>query len=193
MKKFIYLFLLSFGLFLTSCEKEPLEEEKTEIIDITNDTISLYGKYRLISGKMYVTNLVTNDRKVYDHFGPGKNTSSLRHSGTQYPIEEIIRGVTTWEITPPPNVPGHGEFILNDDHTNPYGFNVTRHNWTIVAHPLTGEPNITQKIGGSARPLEGYLLNKVDSTVVFTLQQGYENIDGYNSTYLSELTFKMIQ
>ena len=132
MKKFIYLFLLSFGLLLTSCEKEPLEVETSEIIDITNDTINLYGKYRLISGKMYITNLVTNDRKVYNHFGPGKNTSSLRHGGSQYPIEEIIRGVTTWEITPPPNVPGLGEFILNDDYTNPYGFNVTRHNWTIV-------------------------------------------------------------
>lgn len=190
MKKFIYLFLLSFGLFLTSCEKEPLETETHEIIDITNDTTSLYRKYILISGKMYVTNLVTNERKVYDHFGPGKNTSSLRYSGTQYPIEEIIKGVTTWEITPPPNVPGHGEFILNNDYANPYGFNVTRHNWTIIEHPSS--VSNAQQMGGSARPLEGYLLSKVDSTVVFTLQQGYENIDGYNSTYLSELTFKII-
>tara|TARA_R100000908_G_C3750970_1_gene145557 strand:- start:757 stop:1338 length:582 start_codon:yes stop_codon:yes gene_type:complete len=193
MKKFIYLFLLYLGLFLTSCEKEPLEDETIEITDISNDTISVYGKYRLISGKMYITNLVTNEKKVYNHFGPGKNTSSLRYSGTQYPIEEIIKDVTTWEITPPPNVPGHGEFILNDDYINPYGFNVTRHNWSVVEHPLTGTGDITQKMGGSAKPLEGYLLSKADSTVVFTLQQGYENIGGYNSTYLSELTFKMIQ
>ena len=193
MKKFIYLLLLYFGLFLTSCEKEPLEEETIEVTDISNDTISVYGKYRLISGKMYITNLVTNDRKVYNHFSPGKNTSSLRYSGTQYPIEEIIKDVTTWEITPPPNVPGHGEFILNDDYVNPYGFYVIRHNWTIVEHPLTGTSDITQKMGGSAKPLEGYLLSNTDSTVVFTLQQAYENIDGYNSTYLSELTFKMIQ
>ena len=189
MKKFIYLFILAFGLFFTSCEKEPLEEEvfvDPYAID-ASDTIRIYGKYRLLSGKMYITNLETNERKVYNHFGPGKTISSLRYDGTIHPIEEIIQGVTTWEFTPPPYVPGYGKFILNGDDEKPYGFNVTRSNWTIMENPSGASG---QQMGGSAIPLEGYLLSKSDSTVVFTLFQGYGSIDGYNMRYLSELTFK---
>jgi hypothetical protein len=193
MKKYFYLFILLFGITLTSCEKEPLEEEEVYVdpyaID-PSDTTTLYGKYRLISGKMYVTNLETNQRTVYNHFGPGKTTSSLRYEGAQFPIEEIIENVTTWEIIAPPYVPGYGEFILNGDTAHPYGFNVTKSNWTIIEHP---SGNSGQQMGGSSRPLEGHLISKADSTVMFTLQQAYNSIDGYNSTYLSELTFKKIK
>lgn len=190
MKKFIYLFLLAFGLFFTSCEKEELQDEPIIEVGIQeDDTTSVYGKYQLISGKMYITNLETNERKVYNHFGPGKSTSSLRYNGSLYPIEDLIEGVTTWEITPPPYVPGYGEFILNGDYANPFGFNVTRSNWTIIEHPSGGSG---QQMGGSAIPLEGHLIDKAEGTVMFTLFQGYASIDGYNVRYLSELTFKKL-
>ena len=191
MKKYFYLFIILFSFTLVSCEKEELEDDQPveEVNTIEDDTIRIYGKYLLLSGKMYVTNLVTNEKIVYDHFDANKTVSSLRYGGSQYEIEDIEKNVTTWEITPPPHVPGYGEFILNGDVVEPYGFYVTRSNWTIVEHPNTQ----TQQIGGSSRPLDGYLVNKSDSTVVFRLQETYENINGYNSKYVSELTFKKIK
>ena len=196
MKRLFYLFFAFLFIFFTSCEKEELEDENIEVVDpyaiSEEDTISIYGKFLLLSGKMYVTNLETNEKKVYNHFDAVKTTSSLRYSGSQYEIEDLTQNITTWEITPPPYVPGNGEFILNNDSLNPYGFHVTKSNWTIVEHSLTGNYGITQKMGGSSRPLYGYLLDKADSTVVFRLHEGYENIGGYNCRYVSELVFKKL-
>lgn len=191
MKKYFYLFILLFAITLTSCEKEPLEEETPIDYSIApSDTTRITGTYVLLSGKMYITNLETYDRAVYSHFDSSKTTSSLRYSGSQYPIEDLVQNVTTWEIQEPPYTPGYGEFILNNDTVNPYGFYVTKSNWTIVEHPSRDSG---QQMGGSARPLQGHLISKADSTVMFTMQEGYESIDGYNVKYISELTFKKIK
>jgi len=192
MKKYFYLLSLLFAITLTSCEKEPLEEEV--FVDpyaiAPSDTMRISGTYVLLSGKMYITNLETYAREVYNHFDATKTTSSIRYSGSQFPIETIIQNVTTWEIQEPPYTPGYGEFILNGDTVNPYGFYTTKSNWTIVEHP---SGNSGQQMGGSARPLQGHIINKADSTVMFTMQEAYESIDGYNVKYISELTFKKIK
>tara|TARA_R100001015_G_C4634558_1_gene201276 strand:- start:244 stop:825 length:582 start_codon:yes stop_codon:yes gene_type:complete len=193
MKRLFYLFFTIFILFFTSCEKEPLFEEPQEQFGVPEeDTLSLYGKYLLLSGKMYVTNLETNQKTVYNHFDSVKTTSTLRYFGSIYNIEEIEQNVTTWEFKAPPFIPGTGEFILNNDTLDPYGFKVTNYNWTITEHPLTNTSGITQKIGGSARPIYGYLLNKADSTVMFRLHEEYQAINGQNCKYVSELKFKKI-
>lgn len=197
MKKLFYLFFAFTFIFLTSCEKEPLDDENIGIVDPNtiseDDTTSVYGKFLLLSGKMYITNLETNQKTVYNHFDAVKTTSSLNYYGSTYDIEELEQNVTTWEITPPPHVPGDGEFILNNDTLDPYGFHVTKSNWTIVEHALTGNYGITLKMGGSARPLYGYLISKADSTVMFRLQEDYANIGGYNCKYVSELMFKKLK
>jgi len=197
MKKLLYLFFAFTFIFFTSCEKEELEDENIEIVDSNavseQDTISIYGKFLLLSGKMYVTNLETNQKVVYNHFDESKTTSSLDYYGSNYKIEDLEQNVTTWEFTPPPFVPGDGEFILNNDTLDPYGFHVTKSNWTIVEHALTGYNGITKKMGGSAKPLHGYLVDKADSTVVFRLHEDYANISGYNCKYVSELMFKKIK
>ena len=195
MKKYFYLFSLLFTIVLTSCEKEPLEEEV--FVDpyaiAPSDTTRITGTYLLLSANMYITNLETYDRAVYSHFDSSKTTSSIRYSGSQFPIETITQNVTTWEIKEPPYVPGYGEFILNNDTLDLYGFYATKSNWTIIEHPLTGTNGITQKIGGSAKPIQGHLISKADSTVMFTTQEAYESINGYNVKYLTELTFKKIK
>ena len=197
MKKLMYIFLGLFVIFLTSCEKEPLYDENNtteESFGIPeSDTLSLHGKYLLISGKMYITNLETNQKTVYNHFDSTKTTSTLRYFGSIFDIEDLEQNVTTWEFRKPPYIPGTGDFILNNDTLNPYGFKVTTYNWTIIEHPLTGTSGITQKIGGSAKPLFGYLLNKADSTVMFRLHEEYQAINGYNCKYVNELKFKKIK
>ena len=177
MKKLFYIFLLLSFIFLTSCEKEPLYDENNateELFGIPEeDTLSLHGKYLLLSGKMYITNLENNQKTVYNHFDATKTTSTLRYFGSIYDIEDIEQNVTTWEFRKPPYVPGTGDFILNND-------------------TLTGSSGITQKMGGSARPIFGYLVNKADSTVMFRLHEEYQAINGHNCKYVSELKFKKL-
>lgn len=194
MKRFFYHFLILLTFLLVSCQKEELEPQITpQTNDSKIDTVSIYGKYLLLSGKMYVDNMETYQKTVYNHFDNTKQTSSLRYGGSYYPIEDLIQNVTTWEIIQPPTIPGYGEFILNDDQKDPYGFNVTRSNWTIIEHPLTHSYGITQKMGGNAKPLSGYLISKADSTVMFRIHNGTTNINGYNCRYFSELKFKKLK
>ena len=194
MKRFFYHFLILLVFLLVSCQKEELEPQTTpQTNDSKTDTVSLYGKYTLLSGKMYVDNMETYQKTVYNHFSGSKTTSSLRYGGSLFPFEDIMQNVTTWEIIGPKTPSGHGEFILNNDLNDPYGFYITRSNWSIVEHPLTNTNGITQKLGGSARPISGYLLNKIDSTVIFRIQTGTGNINGYNCRYFSELKFKKLK
>ena len=197
MKKLFYLFLAFASIFFVSCEKEELEPDYYDVSDeptvSEDDTVSIYGKFVLLSGKMYIHNLETNQKTAYNHFDAVKTTSSLNYYGSIYDIEKLEQNVTTWEITPPPYVPGNGTFILNNDTLNPYGFHVTKSNWTIIEHPLSGSYGITVKMGGSARPLNGYLISKADSTVMFKIQEDYANIGGYNCKYVNELMFKKIK
>ncbi len=87
------------------------------------------------------------------------------------------------------------EIYLNDDKLDPYGFYVTRSNWTIVEHPLSELNNgdITMKLSGSARPLIAHIDDYDENTVFFYMQESYENINGYNCKYFTELKFKKLK
>jgi len=156
MKKFYYIPLLLL-LFFVSCKKETIEPIDTQETVESTDEIRLYGEWLLLDAKMYIENLETHERTVYNHFDSIKTTSSLRYSGSLYEIEDIEQNVTVWGIKQPNFVPGHGDFILNYDTIQPYGFYVTNSNWSIVEHPLSYN-NGGPQIGGSSRPLEAVIL-----------------------------------
>ena len=194
MKYLFYLLLVSLSIF--SCQKDNLSENNvtnTEIsADNSNDTISIQGTFLLISCKMYIHNLETNEKIYYNHFDNIKLKSSLNYEGSNYDIEKLEKNKTTWQFTLPNYLPGYGEFILNGDKNNPYGFYMTKSNWAIVEHPLSNTNNITVKMGGSSKPLLAHLIDKNERTVMFIIHEDYANINGYNCTYISELKFKKI-
>lgn len=185
MKKFIYI-LIAISV-LVSCKKEeikPIEEPKK-----VENEIRIYGKWILLDATMYVENLETHEKTSYAHFDANKTVSSLRYSGAQFEFEVIEKDVTTWEFYQPNYVPGYGQFVLNGDTTNPFGFYVTKSEWTIVEHPTTNNP----QIGGSSRPIESYLHSYNDSICNFYVQLSYESINGYNCKYFTEMRMKKIQ
>ncbi len=192
MRILIYILALSTFLF-TSCTKETYEpikpiSQEIEEAGTTEEGILLYGEWKLISGKMYIENMETGEKTVYDHFSPTKTTSSLRYSGAQLEFETIEQNVTTWEFIAPPNWNGYGEFILNNDTVQPYGLYVMDENWSVIEHPTATTP--TMQLGGSARPLQAVVVDYGLECVAFTVQEAYEVIDGYNCNYYSELIFK---
>ena len=189
MKSLIYLIIVA-SLFLVSCKKENLNPNP-QIPTQVNQEIRLYGKWLLVGGSMYVENIETGEKTKYDHFGPGKTTSSLNYDGSVFAIEVLELNTTTWSFYEPPAVPGFGDFVLNGDIQHPYGFYVTKNNWTIMEHPQSTSSNT--QMGGSSRPISASICNYSDSTVYFYVQEGYTSINNQNYTYISELKFKKIE
>ena len=189
MKKLIYILILA-SLTFTSCTKEeykPLNQEIEEAATI-EEGIVLYGKWVLVSGKMYIENMETHEQIVYDHFSPTKTTSSLRYGGAQLEFETIEQNVTTWEFIAPPSWNGYGEFILDGDTLNPYGLYVMGESWSIVETPTATAS--TMQLGGTSRPISAVVSNYGSNQVTFTVQEAYESIDAYNCNYYSELIFE---
>ena len=188
MKNLLLLFLIGFSLVFTSCDKEkdPIYQAVHEAE--TKDSISLYGEWTLISGKLYVENTETGENLVYDHFDATKTTSSLRYSGPMYDFENIEIYVTSWTFIQPINSVAQGEFWLNGDDSDPYGLTIVGDMWTIVEHSSGG----TSKLGGSARPIEAVIIDYDSGIVEFTVQDAYESIDGYNCNTFSKLRFQKV-
>jgi len=193
MKKFFYI-LIAISLTFVSCKKEVIEPINNEVEETSkvDEEIRIYGKWVLIDAIMYVENLETHEKTSYNHFDANKTTSSLRYSGSMYEFENIEQGVTTWSFYQPNYVPGYGEFVLNSDTLNPMGFYVTKSNWTIVEHPQATNIDDMQ-LGGSARPIEADIYDYGQEIVEFYVQITYENIDGYNCKYFTELKMQKIE
>ena len=189
MKNLIYILILT-SLAFTSCKKEeykPINQEIEEAATI-EEGIVLYGEWKLVSGKMYIENMETGEKTVYDHFSPTKTTSSLRYSGAQLEFETIEQNVTTWEFIAPPNWQGYGEFILDGDTLQPYGLYIVEDMWSIIEHPTATAS--TMQLGGSSRPVQAVVTDYTNQQVAFTVQEAYESIGGYNCNYYSELIFQ---
>lgn len=133
---------------------------------------------------MYMENLETGEKTVYEHFDDTKTVSSLRYEGQMFEFERIVVDSTVWSFISPDHIPNMGEFWLNYDSLNPYGFNLTTSNMSIVEWS-TGPT----QLGGSSRPLSAYLSDYSDNSVNFYVQETYESIGGVNYKYFSELTF----
>jgi len=193
MKNFIYLLIAATFLF-TSCSKETIEPVNQEVIEngTIEEGILLYGEWILLDGQMYIENMDTGNKSVYDHFSPTKTTSSLRYSGAQFEFETIEVGVTTWEFIAPQNSwNGYGDFILDNDTIQPYGLYIMDSNWSIVENPNATATNM--QLGGSSRPITAVVVSYDDNIVEFTVQEAYESINGYNCNYYSVLKFQKKQ
>ena len=195
MKKLIYLLVILSVVFTTfSCEKEKLDTPPSNQSTIIDENLSVFGTWELISGKMYIENLETHEKYSYDHFSSTQTISSTRFAGAMFEIENITVNKTRWTFTSPVGGgSGVGTFVLNGDTNNPYGFNVSENYWSIIEHPLSNlNGPIHIKLGGSARPLHATIADYSSSEVFFYTQEAYENIDGYNCKYFSELRFRKI-
>ena len=190
MKSFIYLILLVVLSLTVSCKKENIQPNVKPEVEQAQE-IRIYGKWLLIGGSMYMTNMETNVKTKYDHFGPNKTISSLDYDGADIEFEIIELNITTWSFYQPPSVPGFGEFVLNGDLVNPYGFYVTNNNWTIMEHPQSTASNM--QMGGSSRPISATIHSYSDSIVYFYVQNGYTSIDNQNYSYFSELKFQKVE
>ena len=189
------------ALSLTSCEKEYIypsdgyPKGKPESYYLwENDTtkkISLWGKFLIIDAVMYVDNHETGQKIKYNHFGPNKDTSSLRWGGPMFEFEKIQKNHTTYSFYSPLNFPGTGKFVLNDDTTKHYGVSIMGWNKAIVEDPVYGMSQ--QLLGGSSRPFSGQILNYYDKTVVMQIQEMEGSINGYNCRYWTQLTLKKIE
>lgn len=190
MKKLV-LVLVSFAILTFSCKKdefEDLNQTKTEEVE---RGIELYGTWRLISGKMYIENMETGEKIVYNHFDSNKQTSSLRYSGSMYEFETIKANETKWTFIAPPENSHYGEFWLDNDSIEPYGLYILDQFWSIVEHP-TADSATEMQLGGSSRPISAVVEDYDHNIVLFRVQEAYESIDGFNSNYYSELRFKKI-
>jgi hypothetical protein len=190
-KKLLILIILSVT-FTISCKKQEIEptypvNHKPQK-EVNTQGVRIYGEWLLIGGTMYVDNLETGEKVKYQHFDNNKTTSSLRYGGSLYEFENIEINKTTWSFYEPSGGLGVGEFVLNNDTSMLFGFNVTRNNWTIIEHPESGMDDL--QLGGSARPISAYVEDFDEEICIFTVQETYENIKGYNSKYISELKFK---
>ena len=147
---------------LISCKKEypyPSNDYNLpsgEYID-TNKSISLWGKFLVIDAVMFVQDLEMNKNKMYHHFGPNKNTSSMRLGGSMFDIETIVKNNTTYSFYPFLGNVGYGKFVLNGDTTKHYCVYYSGLNKSIVEDPIYGMKE--QLLGGGARPFSGQLLN----------------------------------
>jgi hypothetical protein len=191
-----FLFIGTFLLLLTSCQPDavlPTDTYPTGLGSMTavdsGPTVSMWGRFKLISGVMYVDNRETNERLVFNHFNSTKHVSSLRWGGSLFDIENIEENVTTYSFYQPMSYPGYGKFVLNDDPTKRYAVYFVGSNKTIVEDPIyTG--NVL--MGGSSRPFSGQTVDYANGIIRIQIQEMEGSINGYNCHYWSELTFQKV-
>ena len=190
------LFITSF-ISLISCEKDIIVQPTPEP---QKQEIRLYGKWLLVDGYVYVENLTTHSKIKYNYFSQSQIENGLRYNkdlncgniGTySLTFEKIKLNQTTWSFYQPNMVPGYGEFVLNSDTLNPYGFYVTKNNWTIIEYPESNQNNM--QLGGSSKPISAEIYSYSDSIVNFYVQEAYTSGCGNNYRYISELRFKKIE
>lgn len=187
MKTFFRLILL-LSLTLTSCQKEVIVPN--DEVEVVEAGILIYGDWVLEDAKMYVNNLETGENIVYNHFDASRPVSSVNYNGSSIDIETITKGVTKWSFEAPASGIGMGKFFLNGNTNNPYGFNVTKSNTTIVEYPTATAT--TMNLNGSAIPINAVVKSYDDQTVEFKVYEAYTSINGLNCRYYSILTFKKI-
>ncbi len=178
-------------IFFVSCEKETFVIPCDNTYPTTQNPSNyvednfIDGCWLLVDGEMYLENLETTELNIINHFSDS-DTSSLRYESSMYEFEELIKNYTNWCFYLPLNIPGMGDFVLNNDTLQPYGLSVTTNNMTIT-EPLVGSYLL---LGGSGRPVLYEILDYNDEIIMVTIQESYENIHGYNHRYYSKLKFK---
>lgn len=192
MKNIILILAIAIG--LTSCKKEPIyptDQLPANVPHINTATgVNPWGKFLITDAVMYVENITTGTKTVYNHFSPTKSRSSLRIDGSLFDIETIIKDTTTYSFWKPTSYPGTGKFVLNDDTTKFYRVNYIGTYTTIIEDPTHGQQNM----GGSARPFSGQTISTANQTVGITIQEMTGTDSNGNSIhYWTQLTLKKTQ
>ena len=190
--------LLILILLFGSCKQEPFKPIPPNPVTTTptnnhnhnQNCFNLWGDWKLLDAKMYVTNIETGEEWVEGQFGYGDTIGSLRYFDPIYEMELLEKNKTIWSFKKPNSIPGISEFILNMDTLDVYGLNVTNSNYTIIEHPTTN--NVEDLLlGGSARNVTPIFNNHCKTLEIYT-QEVYENINGYNYNYYTILKFKKL-
>jgi len=167
MKKLISILIV---LITISCVKEPR-------------MVSLYGEWLLIDATMVIE--YDSASVEYGHFVDGSRSNLSLDTIDSFEINRLIKDTTRWEFISGVNEHTDGKFILNGDKLNPYGYNRSSYNRTII------ENGLPQRIGGSSVPLEG-VVDLGNHMIKIRLHTAYSVINGDNVRYYDELTFKKI-
>jgi hypothetical protein len=195
MKNFRLHFLFAVTiLFLSSCEKPELVSDGYPPVSepvVDTQTISLWGKFKVIDAVMYVENNETHSKVRYNHFDSTKLISSMRWGGSIYDIETIIKDSTTYSFYKPEFNGGYGKFVLNGDSTKHYAIKFNGLMRSIIEDPVYGMTE--QLIGGSARPFSGQMVNYENKIIRLQIQEMQISINGYNCKIWNELTLKKIE
>jgi len=187
------LFVIGLCLLLFSCRKKeiyPTEQLPSNVPSI-NETKSInsWGKFLIIDAVMYVQNNETNEKFVFNHFGPNKDTSSLRWGGSLFEIENIVKNKTTYSFWSPSSYPGIGLFVLNGDTSKHYVVQYNGPSRSIIENPFYNE----QLIGGSARPFSGQTIDYDNKIIAIQIEEVEASINGSNCKYWTQLTLKKIE
>jgi hypothetical protein len=179
---------------MSSCKKEVIypTDQLPKVYPTGTDTsltVNPWGKFLIIDAVMYVDYKESGQHFVYQHFGVGKDTSSLRWGGPEIDIETIIKNKTTYSFWKPIGY-GTGKFELNGDSTKYYRVQYNGMYKTIIEDPDHGQSNLR----GSARPFSGQTISKADGIIAIQIQEthGIDN-DGKAIRYWTQLTLKKIQ
>lgn len=181
-------------ILMSSCKKEVIypTDQLPKGVDAgidTSLTVNPWGEFLIIDAVMYVDDKVTGQHFVYNHFGVGKDTSSMRWGGPLFDIETIVKNKTTYSFWKPVGY-GTGKFELNEDSTKYYRVQYNGMNRSIIEDPDHGQQNL----GGSARPFSGQTISKAEGTIAIQIQE-MEGVDGngHEIHYWTQLTLKKIK
>ena len=140
---YLRLFFLTSIIFLTlACKKEELKPNNNNYVEEETEHQILDIDWVLVSGRIYIENINTNEKTYYNHFGSTQMVSVLDPiNGAAIPFDTITEGVTTFRFN------SNGKFVLNGN----------------KFYDLTHTNNTFNAIGmenGSARPMTVIDINK---------------------------------
>jgi hypothetical protein len=171
-----------------SCKKADIQPVKEETA--INQELSIYGKWLLIGGDMYVEDMDTHVKTKYNHFSTIKTTSSLRYEGALFSIETLTNNATVWEFKQPINNSFYGDFILNNDTLNPYCLYVTTYNMSVTE--ALNATSSTMQMGGSSLPIEYSTSDFNNGIMDIKVFESFIVINNTNYNYFSILKFKKL-
>lgn len=186
MKKLAFILgILALSFF--SCKKTDIQPVKEKVIV---QELSIYGKWLLVGGDLYMENMDNHIKTKYSHFDATKTTSSLRYEGALFSIETLTNNVTIWQFKQPINSSSYGDFILNNDTLNPYCLYVTTYNMSVTE--ALNATSSTMQMGGSSLPIEYSTSDFNNGIMDIKVFESFVEINNINYSYFSILKFKKI-
>jgi len=193
MKRLAFILPILLTLSLFSCKKEEVEPDlginrvayPTEFAtgyEIDNKT------FRLISGKMYMENMETGNKVVYDHFDENQTISSMNYGGIELEIEKLEVNVTTWGFYSTDRL----EFRVNGDSIDVYECTQNSFGMSIIDHGQSSNNGpITHKLNGSSKP---FRIEHVGNDVIQVyINESYVTINNEQYSYFNELYFELVK